>query len=227
MSDLQKPIALVTSDSNPNYTEFEDIVKEFWTEIGFEPVYLRVGVDYPEVTGIPTSLQAQILRLYAASQYPGRVVLLSDMDMLPLCGEYFRSKLPTDTDKFSIYSADAYPLAESNFIPKYPMCYVASYSENYNLFRSSSDETWEAFVQRLYALDLGWITDEIYMSEVLTKHEHRLVKYNRGWKNNIASARFDRVHWNPNLDKYLDAHCPRPYSQYKIIIDSLRSHITK
>ena len=59
-----KPIALVTSDSNPDYTQFEVIVKEFWTKLGFEPIYLKVGVDYPEIKNVPTSLQAQITFRY-------------------------------------------------------------------------------------------------------------------------------------------------------------------
>ena len=215
-----KPIALVTSDSNPDYTQFEVIVKEFWTKLGFEPIYLKVGVDYPEIKNVPTSLQAQILRLYAPSDYPDRMVLLSDMDMLPLCSKYFMSKLPQEEGQFSIYSSDAYTTK------RYPMCYIASYGQNYNIFKSSDDETWEDFVLRLNNLNYGWDTDELYMSDVLSKSSFELLEHNRGWVNGIASKRFDRVHWDPNLDEYVDAHCPRPYSRYKSIIDSLKDFVS-
>jgi len=210
------PIALVTCDDNPNYTEFEPIVKDFWSRLGFEPVCLKVGVDYPIVSGVATSLQAQILRLYAPTTFQDRIVILSDMDMLPLNRDYFVSKLPSNNDEFSIYSSDAY----SN--GRYPMCYIASRGQNYSIFKSDESESWESYVLRLSSLGYGWDTDELYMSNILNNSNKTLIKYERGWVKGIASNRFDRVYWDPNLEKSIDAHCPRPYSKYKSIIDTLK-----
>lgn len=211
-----KPIALITSDSNPNYTEFSTIVTEFWDKLGFEPVYLKIGEDYPPIEGVSTALQAQILRLYAPTKYKDRIVLLSDIDMLPLNKNYFISNLPEEEDQFSIYSSDAYANG------RYPMCYIASKGDNYSIFKNDNNESWDSFVLRLNSLGHGWDTDELYMSEVLNSKQVNLKKLNRGWNNGIASRRFDRVYWNPNLSEYIDAHCPRPYSKFKSVIDPLR-----
>jgi hypothetical protein len=210
-----KPIALITSDDNKDYTEFVPVVTEFWKKIGFDPVYLKLGDKYPVVEDVPTSLQAQILRLFAPAEYRDRIVLISDIDMIPLSGEYFISKLPKNDEEFSIYSSDAYEQK------RYPMCYVASLGKNFDIFKDSRDESWKSFVLRLNSLGYGWNTDELYMYDMLTKKNALLQKHNRRWTNGIASMRVDRVCWKTTSPPYIDAHCPRPYSKFKKMIDEL------
>ena len=179
-----------------------------------------VGEEYPAVEGISTALQAQILRLYAPTRYENRIVLISDIDMLPLSKEYFISNLPKEEDEFVIYSSDVYANG------RYPMCYIASKGDNYNIFKEDKNETWDSFVTRLNSLDYGWDTDELYMSEILNTNEVNLKKLNRGWSRGTLSKRFDRSAWDPNLSEYIDAHCPRPYSKFKNVIDPLRNLIS-
>lgn len=217
-----KPIALITSDDNKNYTEFYPIVKKFWELLDFEVKYIKLGdEEYQQISGVPTSLQAQILRLFAPTKYTDRIVLLSDIDMLPLNKQYFMSKLPTKKGQFSIYSADAYKTA------RYPICYIAAHGIDFEIFKISKNESWESFVLRLHSLNYGWDTDELYMSQILDSSKLDLVKHNRGWLNGIAINRFDRVNWDYSFSQYIDAHCPRPYSKYKQIIDSLESYLIK
>jgi hypothetical protein len=199
-----RPIALVTCDDNPIYTEFIDIVIEAWELLGFECKCLKVGSkEYPQISGIPTSLQAQILRLYAPVQYADNIVIISDIDMVPLNANYFKSNLPTEPLDMVIYSSDAYPFK------RYPMCYIASRGINYSVF-VKDNESWEEFVRRLYSLDLKWDTDELYMASILEDSPLNLIKLQRGWVNGVASRRLDRVNWTIQDVEYIDAHCPRP-----------------
>ena len=217
-----KPIVLVTSDDNPNYSEFYLIVKRFWESLDFEVKYIKLGDEgYEQVLNVPTSLQAQILRLFAPTKYSDRIVLLSDIDMLPLNKQYFMSKLPIKKGQFSIYSADAYKTG------RYPMCYIAAHGIDFEIFKTFKNESWESFVLRLYSLNYGWDTDELYMSQILNSSGLDLIKHNRGWVNGIAVNRFDRVRWDYSFSQYIDAHCPRPYSKHKQIIDALEFYLTK
>jgi len=68
---MQKPIAIFSSDSNPDYSEFSPLVSEMWETLGFEPFYAQIGTDqFPLIPGVESSLQSQIVRLYAAKLFP-------------------------------------------------------------------------------------------------------------------------------------------------------------
>ena len=220
---MQKPVVIFSSDSNPDYSEFAPLVSEMWRELNFEPFYAKVGSDqFPLIEGVSSSLQAQIVRLYATKLFLDRVTLITDIDMLPFDQNYFWSKLPTEYDQISIYSADAYGGS------RYPMCYLSAYGKTFSsIVLDHKDETWEEFVRRLNALNLGWNTDELYVTKRIDSSNVEKIKYNREWINGLAKKRLDRAQWRIGEDSYIDAHCPRPYSKYKDSIDSLKRFIVK
>lgn len=223
--EIMKPIAIFSSDSNPAYSEFAPLVHEMWNALGFEPVYIKIGEgDFPAIPGIETSLQAQIVRFYAPKLFPDRVVITTDIDMLPFDRNYYWSKLPTSENQISIYSADAW--ADSS---RYPMCYLAAYGKTFEkIALDNPNETWEEFVRRLHSLGHGWNTDEIYITKQIKESSVEKIFYTRGWKSNgVAQNRLCRVDWRwDEAVKYYDAHCPRPYSAHKEEIDSLKYFLT-
>jgi|LakMenEpi03Aug12_release.lakeMendotaPanAssembly.Ray.scaffolds.fasta_scaffold11862_14 hypothetical protein len=218
---MQKPIAIFSSDSNPDYSEFSPLVSEMWETLGFEPFYAQIGTDqFPLIPGVESSLQSQIVRLYAAKLFPDRVVLTTDIDMLPFDQNYYWSKLPKSDNQIVIYSSDAH---EGK---RYPMCYLSAYGKVLSsIALENENETWEEFVLRLNSLGLGWNTDELYITERIDNCSFDKVKYNREWEYGMAKNRLDRVYWTMRDISYIDAHCPRPYSKHKEEIDQLKSLI--
>jgi hypothetical protein len=216
-----KPIAIFSSDSNPDYSEFFPLVSEMWETLGFEPFYAQIGTEqFPLISGVESSLQSQIVRLYAAKLFPDRIVLTTDIDMLPFDQNYYWSKLPKSDDQIVIYSSDAH---EGK---RYPMCYLSAYGKVLSsIVLENENETWEEFVLRLNSLGLGWNTDELYITERIDNCSFDKVKYNREWEYGMAKNRLDRVYWKMRDVSYIDAHCPRPYSKYKEEIDQLKSLI--
>ena len=98
---------LVASDLNPRYLECWPLAARAWTAIaGVEPVLVLVAPagDVPEelradarvrvfepLPGVHTAFQAQCIRLLypALLETGGGAVVTSDVDMVPLDGEYF------------------------------------------------------------------------------------------------------------------------------------------
>jgi hypothetical protein len=218
---MQKPVVIFSSDDNKDYSEFSELVSELWQILGFETFYAKVGSEqFPLIDGVESSLQSQIVRLYAPKLFQDRAVLITDIDMLPFDQNYFWSKLPKTDDEISIYSSDAH---EGK---RYPMCYISAFGKTLSsVSLDSDDETWEQFVLRLNSLNLGWNTDELYITERIDSSDYKKVKYERGWEYGRAKNRIDRVYWNISDSSYIDAHCPRPYSKYKNEIDNLKSFI--
>lgn len=204
----KKPIVLFSSDNNPEYSNFAPLVTEMWEELGFDTYHIQIGQDpFHEIVNVETSLQAQIARIYATTMFPDRICLLTDIDMLPFDKEYFWSKLPKNHNEISIYSYDAHAGS------RYPMCYLSAYGKSFNkIALNDEQESWEEFANRLSALNLGWNTDEIYITERIDKSNLTKVMYNRGWTGGLAHNRLDRSKWREVGDFYIDAHCPRPYS---------------
>lgn len=216
---MKKPIVIYSSDDNSLYTGFAPIVKEFWETLNFDTYYAKIGSEeFPVIPDIPSSLQSQIVRLYAPKYFSDRIVLITDIDMLPFNKKYFVEKLPKEENQISIFCADSY---EGK---RYPMCYLSAYGKTFENIAVNKDETWEEFVRRLYSLNLGWNTDELYMTEKIDNSSVEKIKYSRGWlPNGVAKNRLCRVQWAWDESvTYYDAHCPRPYETFKEQIDSLR-----
>jgi hypothetical protein len=218
---MLKPVAIFSSDNNPDYSEFAPLVSEMWETLGFEPFYAQIGTEqFPLIPGVESSLQSQIVRLYTSKLFPDRIVLTTDIDMLPFDQNYFWSKLPKSDNQIVIYSSDAH---EGK---RYPMCYLSAYGKVLSsIALENEDETWEEFVLRLNSLGLGWNTDELYITERIDNCSFGKVKYNREWEYGMAKNRLDRVYWTMRDVSYIDAHCPRPYSKHKEEIDQLKSQI--
>lgn len=215
-----KPLVIFSSDDNPDYVEFAPLVTELWQNLGFDTFYAKIGSDlFPTVDNVPTSLQAQISRLYAARYLTDRVCITTDIDMLPFDRRYFQARLAKRPNEISIYSYDAHAGT------RYPMCYLSAFGQTLaRTVLASDQETWPDFVRRLHALGHGWNTDEIYVTQRINTGTAEIVKYSRGWVQGRARNRLDRIAWDYDKNThYIDAHCPRPYSQHKALIDNLKS----
>lgn len=203
-----KPIVLFSSDHNSNYYNFAPLVTEMWQELGFDTYHIQIGKEpFFEIGDVKTSLQAQVSRIYAPTLFKDRICLTTDIDMLPFDKDYFWSKLPKNENEISIYSYDAHKGS------RYPMCYLAAYGSAFSrIALEHKDESWENFVKRLNSKNLGWNTDELYITEMIDKSDLTKMKYSRGWESGLAVGRLDRSFWRQTRDFYIDAHCPRPYS---------------
>lgn len=126
---------------------------------------------------------------------------------------------------------------------RYPICYIAGKGTVFNKILDTDDE-YSSYVDRLQKLKLGWGTDEIYFAKCLKSktYDFQVHKLERGYKSPwIADRRINRHNFPVSLKYtneislqnrdgvydlkllsegyYIDAHCPRPYSEYKKEID--------
>ena len=233
--------AIVSSDENPLYYDFWSIVRDLWSKhIGIKPVFLFICdidevIDHGEyiihkvkrIEGVDTGLQSQIIRMYATKFYPNDICITSDIDMLPLGKEYFKSICSEyDDNDMVILSSDAYP----NKV-RYPICYNVGKGSTFNEILGL-DCSFTDYVKRLTEFNWGWDTDELYFGMKVDdfKYQERIIKLSRGWSSGIADSRIDRVRWGYvkkklQMGEYIDSHSLRPYTHNKELIDKLISDI--
>lgn len=180
-------------------------------------------INLPAVHGINTGFQAQIARMWVTKFFPNEFCTISDIDMINLDKNYFNRSI-TNTNNLIVYSSDHAGLS------RYPMCYIQATGKTFNQVLDLSCN-WEDFVLRLHNLNAGWSTDEIYLTRQINTFydQSRIVKLSRGWVNNVARSRIDRVniqdHSSPKeyqeIAQYIDFHCPRPLLQWKDYINAI------
>lgn len=230
---------IIVSSDKSWYLDFWPIVSKTWKKfLNVTPVLALMDNEdsdlyedeygivkkFKIVDGISIVLQSQISRLFIP-KYLNGYCLISDIDMIPLSGEYFeKNSLGIDESNFVVYSSDN---PESLSEKMYPMCYILGHSKNFEIFHSN--DSFENFTKRIHDLQLGWCSDQIFLYDKINEYNqktNKVIYLNRGWSGGYASNRVDRSTWIYNQDmvkngEYIDCHLLRPYSQYKNEIDYL------
>jgi hypothetical protein len=221
---------VISSDDNPMYKDFYPIVSKRWNDIGFKTYYVNITDEdsvqeneYGIIHKIKnigvgsTGFQSQVVRLFTSKFIDGNL-LMSDIDMLPISGDYFRSYLSELTNEnVLIYSGQPY-----GDVPYYPMCYVLSHSSNFKKYLDIENLNFSEYCQVLIEkYGEAWNTDENFMYDKFETYKDKLSIKNRDF-----SRRVDRGNWRYDLNLlkrgyYIDSHLLRPYSQYKQYIDRL------
>ena len=237
---------ILSTNENVDYYEFWPLVAQRWKKWGITPTLsvvsdkkLNINEDLGDVIysspikDIPSAQQAQIIRLFTAAQFENDVCLISDLDMLPLKKEYFTSPLSIHNNAdFLIYSSDAY-LPGNPAYPAYPMCYLCSKGINFKNILEGNLKNFEIKLKEWMNHGFGWHTDEKVFYEKFQKwscNNKKNVFLRRGFNisnSPLSICRIDRgdgCNYNEALlskNFYIDFHMPRPYNQYKDIIDHI------
>ena len=124
--------ALVSCNTHPYFTSYWPIVAAAWLKLGITPVCLFIPDDpsrklptgpensivhtIPPLSDVHIMPQAAMLRFWASYLYPDAVVIISDMDFVPLSGSFFHTRL-------AAYPEHAY-LHVQPFPGQYPWTHV-------------------------------------------------------------------------------------------------------
>lgn len=221
---------ILSSDDNPLYKDFYDVVSKQWNKLGFKTYYINItnideivktefGVIHKikSLDFVSTGFQSQVVRLFASNFIDGNI-LTSDIDMLPLNRDYFNQYLnELSKDNIILYSGQPY-----GNVPYYPMCYALGHSSTFKKYLDIDKMSFEDYCKNLLK-DYGenWNTDENFMYDRL-----QLFKENIILKIREKGTRIDRSRWVYDINKlksghYIDSHLLRPYSQHKHEIDKI------
>lgn len=228
---------VISSDDNPMYKDFYPIVAKRWLNLGYKTYYVNI-TDRNEIIEneygiihkiksldfVSTGFQSQVVRLFTSNFIDGNL-LMSDIDMLPINGEYYKQYVGELTDEnVIIYSGQPY-----GNVPYYPMCYVLSHSNNFIKYLGIEGISFSEYCKMLLdKYGQAWNTDENFMYDKFQNHlDNLIVKNDRDF-----SRRVDRGSWTYDINLlqsgyYIDSHMLRPYIHYKKEIDQFICQIEK
>lgn len=233
---------VISSDDNPLYKDFYEIVAKRWNQFGLKVYYINItnvdeiveneyGVIHKikALDGFSTGFQSQIVRLYSSNLIKGNI-LTSDIDMMPLSKEYFMSRAEVnEEDKILVYSGQPY-----GDVPYYQLCYILANTQLYRECLGISDMSFFDFCSLLkQRYNEAWNSDEHFMYDQFQSHLDKLnILRDRDLSWGGETKRIDRSNWRYDLNLlynnyYIDSHMIRPYRTYKYDIDFLIENIQK
>ena len=216
---MTKTVSLSTND-HEDYIKYLPYVQKAWNALGWDTITFYLGgsnlestdqnkiVKIESIGGIRDATVVQVSRLFAHKHADG-LIMTSDVDMMPL-SNYWKP----DLDKFTCYGKD---LTHGRH---YPICYI-----------SAPKFLWEQAIQETSIKELllkydqcksnvfesWWFTDQDIITERLKNFKTKEIP--RGFEGRFAYGRIDRDDWaytkNISQSKKIDAHMPRPFSQYE------------
>lgn len=232
---IPQRVILATNEKNL-YIQFWPITSLMWNKIvGVTPTLALIAhnkkklekgvgevVRFKPLPGIPTSFQAQVIRLLLPALYPDDVCIISDIDMIPLQKKYFIDSIQKYPNSvFIVYRDKAYgPDAK-----QYPMCYLAAQGKIFaEIFNVHNKKDIKRTIKEWYDQGLGWMTDELMLYKYLHNwpcFSSHCIRLGEG-----VGPRIDRADWQYDSKKlkenyYIDSHMLRPYKKYKKQIDAL------
>jgi hypothetical protein len=228
---------ILSADNNPMYLSHWPRVARCWKKLGFRPILAWVTDDrarYDELSGhgtvypcepapdIPDGNMAKILRMFWACRLPG-VSMLSDIDMMPISGEYFTdaAKLYEHGTVLSL-SSDAYrKWASPN---RHPICYLIADTVTWcNLVNPVGHGNRQLLdhlkspkgIDEIDDIGQSPFSDESLLQWMIGNWGGKVIGLERTWHNGLAHRRVDRADWQWDGElalrgHYIDAHLPRP-----------------
>lgn len=232
-----KPASIITVDTNPEYLFLLPIVVKSWELQGFEP-HVRLIDDEANVdiwdlmrryvdnfticgTGIKCdqnkAIYTQCLRLYMATEFSERYVILTDVDMFIASSFLYR-----DFDKVNVFGHD---LTDRNHIP---ICYAGMTGDKWR--EAIGKEGMNADIIKygdVSSKEKAWCCDQDILTAKLKAYGYDRINFiDRGTdpKNlNLPKGRWDRYGgFKKPKGQIHDVHLPRnPYSDenFKKILD--------
>lgn len=229
---------VLSSNESKEYLDFWPLVSSAWKKIGIEPTLIYTGkiplklenvinINLPDVD---TAFLAQNVRLLAPSLFPEEVIIISDIDDMPLSKSYFQKNISVyENDQFIIYRPDAVP--ENMISIMWNVAIGSTWSEIFNIETISDiKKTLIDWYPANYKVrGENWYFDQIMLKDKVElfkkKSSNRVVElsdqltgFNRLNRSKLK-RRFNQFYIDGN--DYSDFHMPRPYSKYKKLINKV------
>lgn len=193
-------------------------------------------------------------RLLIRAIWKEDICMVSDLDMIPLQKDIFLN-LPKNftKDNFLSIGYDAFkngdgsptdPAVKNSNFRKFPSCYTIATSNVWKEIINPRDlaenellNSWHDhrdFDAQESPVKSHYFCDESLMRALVQKwnpSRDRVIGVDRGANLGVMDGRIDRANWQVDKKKleagnFVDAHCPRPFSQYrdslKLITDFLK-----
>ena len=195
---------------------------------------------FPPLKNIPTAFQAQCIRLLypcLLSKFEG--IIISDMDIIPLQSDFFLKTIK-DLDQKTTFCIYRDVISEHQ---QYPMCYCAASSETWrNLFDIHIINDIVLTLEKWYSKDdyaissafsEMWAQDQLQLFKAVSSSSSSSVVVKKFTDEQTKFTRLDRadvdfISKNKNEikkeienGKYSDFHLPRPYKNYKDLLDEI------
>ncbi len=234
---------IIASNENMKYLSFWPLVKKVWRNMGFDPILIYTSkesvpicddhdVIFFNTMEMDTGFVSRNIRMLYPSLFPNEICLISDIDLVPLNQNYFKSTISNlNNNNFVIMRNNV------NINDQIPICWnVAKGSIWGEVFKVKNEEQIRSLLIKWYQNTISDKTTAWYNDQVMLKFhldEFEKVNPERVYRLNDNLTKFrrlDRKSYTNTLlsiyrnDSFTDFHMPRPYNKNKILINLIINH---
>ena len=232
---------VILSSTDDEFLDFYPVVSKAWRKIGIEPVLFlinpKIETEDSSVISVDFSSEqidsvfvSQNIRLLGTCLFPDDILILSDIDMMPLSKEYFHTNIKK-------YSDDTFINMRKNVTKNnmYPICYSVAQGNTWiEVFQADSlssirKKLTEWYLNEYIVNGKSWYFDQLKLFESLksfkSSYPKRFIELDDKTTdfcrlNRTKLKRNTKKFYDENLN-YTDFHMPRPYRKYKKIINKV------
>jgi len=239
---------LASVNSNSNYYTFIPFQIKIWKHFGIRFLVIYASDKIPEElleyhdniilwdknSNLNSAYLGQNLRMYYAALLnlpKDEMVMITDMDMLPTCEDYYKNGLEEFNQEDFVYYRYIYQYEEKREIF---MCYNAAHPSTWaKVFNIHSEADVENTLQEKYRDDYDgihggkhWTTDQEIMYEKLINYTHFKI-LNRNTKRLDMDDLYTRLERGERnfIKNYHDVHFHRSYFNHRDVILKIMDEI--
>jgi hypothetical protein len=247
---------VLSTNTDPKYIEFWPIMSRAWRALlGVEPeLVIVLDGDLPNnikpgdnvrvvplIHGIPAPNQAKMARHYVAAQYQDSVVMINDIDLLPINKPYIERMLRSRVGgQMLAYGTEHYWGSERG---KWWLPYTTAPGWVFRKLLNPDDKPWEDFIRSFIGIQKFDSKENIansidhedpacFSDESLYRycHDLRPVLLHHVRRPHYPGSTLDRANWTWSFEdikagNVYDAHLPRPFSAHRSAIQPLLDYL--
>ncbi len=230
---------IISTTCDPVYSDGVKFVRDAWEKIGVVCTVIQVGGhknDYPEnkvdfiispIEGVPDQNLAKLIRVILAGVFSNSWCLISDADMMPMNGDYFKECSEQADENSILYYTSELTGEDSG---KFPACYMLAKGRTFNKYVNPNNLDYSDLIKNWNCGPMGnpkklpFSDETVYRSLFINAPKIKLNRYHQ-------SHRLCRSNWPDSIldslkfENYIDCHLPRPASENMDKIGPVLTHL--
>jgi len=199
---------------------------------------------FKEISDVPTPNHSKVARMIIAAEHENDICLFSDLDIIPLQGEYFNNLFNISEKNEGIVCAgfDAPCYQRHPDIGKVPVCYMVGKGKFFKTLSNPDNKKYDELIESwkdVFVFDTKEsinrhpFSDESLYRTMFEKSNIPKFGISRGWSTGRADYRIDRVAWkDTNIamiseGHYIDCHTIRPYDKTDEVLEKIEMYISE
>jgi hypothetical protein len=248
---------IISCDANPLYYKHLPLVyhayKKFFPEVSLVFAFVNNAcgcfddypfhkycdefIQYPLVKGIPSCNQGKMVRYFTAAQYPNKICMINDIDLIPLQRDYYFNKLTLRRENH-LMGVGANLYKGRKVKGKFPIAYMTGEGRLFKELLNPNNMEWKHYLETFKGFvhidgkedilkPFRVFSDESLIRALLFRLKGKVIYADKDFTPHVDSITRKGKFIQKRLtrERYIEAHHVMPYKVFKGKIDAISKYL--